>query len=271
VGDLNFRNVQHRCAGVDMSLDRPTVDLADVTWFEPYALMYLGMFLRHHNRNGKFFEVVPPTQAQARGYLDKQNFGDRFGFNPGPDLDPPALRFLGGTSFNDIVDLENRADMAEEVGERLLELLRRNPVRVHTQQVAEAVSELVDNFAQHAQEGLAAMMVQYYPNKGEVRIAVGDCGIGIKQSLLGSGRYPEMANLTHKRAIVEAFKLRVTRKHEGGMGFEFVREIVENNDGELFLSSFDGCVYVKHGRMYYIDAPYDLPGVQVELRFPERR
>ncbi len=101
---------------------------------------------------------------------------------------------------------------------------------------------------------------------------MGDCGVGIKQSLVDSGRHPHLADVTHKEAIVEAFKVNLTCKPEGGVGFEFVRDIVERNRAEMFISSWDGAVYVNnHGTMYSLDVPHSLAGVQVELCFPERR
>ncbi len=160
MGDLNYRNVQHRCARVDLSQDEPVIDLHDVTWFDPYALIYLGMFLRYHNRQGRFFKLLQPRAPQAKTYLTRQNFWERFRFTPDPKLHTGRLRFFTGTSFNDIVDLVNRPDMVEEVQDRLLALLRQNMVGVSTTEVAEAVAELVDNFVQHSEEGLAAMMVQ---------------------------------------------------------------------------------------------------------------
>ncbi len=272
MADLNYRNVQNLCARIDMNGPRPTIDLSWVTWFEPYALLYLGMFLRHHNRDDRFFDVVYPTKAEARDYLTSQNFWERFRFTPNPVTDRSLLRFTSSTSFNDIIDLQNRPTQADEVGDRLREILRRNGVGVNTEEVTVAVSELVQNFVEHADEGLAAMMAQYYPHHKNVRIAIGDCGVGIRGSLLRSGQYPGLANVSHKEAIVEALQPKVTSKAEGGMGFCVVADIVKDQRAQMFLSSNDGCVYLdEHGRLYMLDVPYDLPGVQAELCFPERR
>lgn len=254
-----------------MSAERPIIDLSTVTWLEPYALIYLGMFLRHHNRQGQGFKLLQP-RSNVKDYLTKQNFWNRFRFSPDPTTDRALLRFLTSTSFNDIIDLVDRPSQAEEIYHRFQDLLQTNYVKVDTTAVAEAVVELVDNFVQHANVGLAAMMVQYYPKKHELGVAIGDCGIGIRQSLFDSGRYPEIAHMSHALAITKAFEPMVTAKHEGGMGFETVRDIVVTQRASMFLSSNDGAVYIDNrGKMYYMDVPYDLPGVQLELRFPERR
>ena len=269
--DLTFRNVHNFCARIDLSEDRPTVDLSAVTWLEPYAIIYLGMLLRHHNRLGRFFKLIYPSKPGTKDYLTRQNFWERFQFTPDPKNDRRLLHSMPNTSFKDIIDLEDKPDQAEEVSFRLWEIMQNSAVAIDPRDVTEAAAELVDNFVQHAEQGLAAMMVQYYPNYHCLRLAVGDCGIGIRQSLTNSGRYPEIAAMSHQEAIAEAFKDEVTRKEVGGMGFGSVQNIVCKQSAELFISSFDGCVYIDNrGKMYYRDTPHELPGVQVEICFPER-
>ncbi len=40
--NLTFWNVDRLLAGVDLQADSPTIDLSEVTFFEPFALVYLG-------------------------------------------------------------------------------------------------------------------------------------------------------------------------------------------------------------------------------------
>lgn len=269
--DLNFQNVQRFCSEIDTAAERPLIDLSAVTWFEPYALIYLGMFLRYHNKRGKYFNMASPNNAKAVQYLTKQNFWGRFNFTPDPATDRSLLNLWSNTSFNDIIDLENTASQAEDMGIKLQSIIRARGINVDTEEVRVAVTELVQNFVEHAEEGLAVMMTQYYHTKHMLSIAVGDCGIGIRESLLKSG-HPTIGDLAHKDAIVEAFQPKVTSKAEGGMGFDVVRSIAQDQHASLFLSSSDGCLYLdNHGKLYKEDVPYNLPGVQVELCFPERR
>lgn len=270
MADLNFRNVQALCNRVDISALNPVLDLSNVTWFEPYALVYLGMFLRHYNKQGIFFQVTYPKNNKAREYLTRQNFWERFNFAPDPAIHRDRLRFDFSTSFDDIIDLQKGPYEAENVAYKFREVLQRNNVKVRTDEVSVAVAELVENFVEHAEEGLAAIMMQYYPKHRKVKIAVGDCGIGIKGSLLKKEQNSYIMAMTHKEAIAEAFKPEVTSKHEGGVGLYYVAEIVKEQHGELFLSSNNGSVYLCKGSMYMMDVPYDLAGVQAELCFPER-
>jgi hypothetical protein len=257
------------CSRVDILQEKPTIDLSPYTFIEPYALIYLGMFLRHYNLQRTYFTVIHPISSAANDYLARQNFWKRFNFNPDPDNSD--LRFYPQTSLNDIIDLVDRIGEADNVSQKVESVLQANTVKVNIGEITVAVAELVQNFVEHADQGLAAMMVQYYPNKKNLRLAIGDCGIGIKESLYRSGAYPELAHMTHKEAIVKAFAMKVTSKTEGGMGLDCVYDITKKLGAELFLSSGNGCVYVdNHGKLYMMDAPYNLTGVQVEMCFPER-
>src|SRR5467141_310125 len=104
--NLNFDNVDVVCSQVDLSGNNPTIDLSTVNFIEPFALIYLGMFLRHFNANGRSITVSLPTDSRPREYLVRQNFFGRFNFNPAT-IDPSLLRrFTGATSLNDVVDIE---------------------------------------------------------------------------------------------------------------------------------------------------------------------
>jgi hypothetical protein len=184
---LTFYNVDHLCAGVDFSKTRPVVNLAEVTFVEPFALVYLGMFLRYHNTQGRGFNVAQPRNPTVLEYLARQNFWQRFNFNPDTVAAMGLLRHMTSTSLNDIVDIERRDGIAEEISAAVLEVLCPGPiprVPVNVGAVAEIVSELVHNFALHAEGPLAAFMLQHYPKARRLDLAIGDCGIGIRASLV---------------------------------------------------------------------------------------
>lgn len=266
--DLNFRNVQRLCAGVDLSVERPTIDLTGITWIEPYAIVYLGMFLRYHNSLGKYFTLNVPD-AKASQYLNKQNFWNRFNFNLDAQLDRQLLR--QNTSFNDIIDLERDRFLVENLAERLFELLEGRAVNLAIEDSVIAITDLADNFVQHSGVVLGAMMVQYYPTNKVMRVALGDCGNGIKGTLARSGKYPEVVDMSHADAIAFAFRPMITCKNEGGTGLCDVLDTMTRHSGTLFLTSQDGGFFLdRDGKIYSGKAAFALPGVQVELTFFER-
>ena len=265
--NLTLVNVDQFCSEVDLEQTRPIVDLRSVTFVEPFALIYLGMFLRYHNRQGKGFIIGPPRSSRVRSYLATQRFGERFNIAANP-AEASLMPFNNQTSFNEVVDIQRSLYVAEDIGQRVYKLLRNNRVRVDAPQVEQWISELVDNFSQHSGEDLAACAVQWYPNDRRLDFAIGDCGIGIRSSLAKNYRYRDLITKDHAEAAVKALEPGVGRKSEGGMGLTEVSEEVASSGGSLFLSTGDGWVQVTSDEVRSGNQLYDLPGVQVELTVP---
>lgn len=265
--ELSFYNVDKFCAAVDLASETPVIDLSLVTFFKPFALIYLGMFLRFHNSKGKAFAVKGPKDQPAHSYLTMQNFWARFNFNPDVINAKNLYRFTNRTSLNDIADIEKRDRIAEDITREVLFVLHANAVP-RANIIAELVSELVDNFACHSQRTLAAITMQYYPNMHRTVFVVGDCGIGIRESLSSNPKHSHLAHCDHHQAMLEAFEPLVSRKPEGGTGLTMVRDSVIDYDGYLILTSGDEYVKIDRNRTEYGSMAYDLPGVQIELSFP---
>ena len=266
---LDFSNVDRFCNGIDLTQPRPTIDMRNVTFVRPFALIYLGMFLRYHNRRNQYFDVVRPRSGSVDKYLSEQQFWERFNIvlEPGGEY---IRRFSSATSFNDIIDLENDQYVAEDIADRVFGLISRQ-VRVNARRVEECIVELVDNFSQHSEEDLAACAVQWYPNMELLTFAIGDCGIGIRSSLATSERFRGVLQMEHREAAIKALEPGVGRKHEGGMGLSDVLETVRELDGYLFLSTGDGWVRARRNDVRFGTQEYNLSGVQIELSIPTGR
>jgi hypothetical protein len=266
---LNWTNVDTLCAGVRFGTGVATLDLSDVTSLEPFALIYLGMVLRFHCSQGRELQVVMPQSQEVRRYLSAQNFWERFNVDPRAASASGLRRLTNETSLSDIVDIEKRPGVAEEITEAVLRMLRGNGVRVNTRIVAELIGELVDNFAQHSEGQLAGFMAQCYRNPGRLVVAIGDCGIGIRQSLSSIQRFRSLSASPHWEVAAQAFEPLVTRKAEGGTGLTDVRDAIIEAGGHLVLSTGNGYVQVYQGVTRAGQMQYDLPGVQIELTFYE--
>ena len=267
---LTLRTIDGLCSEVDFSVLRPTLDLSDVSFVEPGAIVYLGMFLRHYNSLGRFFKIISPRSESVTSYLNSQRFWERYNISgSGPAMDS-RRRHGHFTSLRDVIDIEKDLWIADSVGSMVADILRENSVKVDVDIVTEMVIELVDNFNRHSGEQSAACAMQLYPTLGRLHFAVGDCGIGIRRSLAGNPLYANLANAPHREAAAKALEDGVTGSHEGGMGFGTVREDVLELGGAMKLCSGDGWVriaadqeHVQSGTMRY-----DLPGVQVEVVVP---
>jgi len=269
--NLHFWNVHKCCAKVDLTSTEPTVDLSEVTFFSPFAVVYLGMFLRYFSGRGIGLHLVPPNARDARNYLARQNFWERFNFDENTIREERLRRLTTSTSLNDIVDIEKHDFIADEIGDELLRVLTNCDCQLPANKVALIVSELVDNFAQHSGKTLAAFTFQYYPRKENLLIAIADCGVGIRKSLSSNPKYASLANKAHYVAVLEAFKAGVSRKAEGGTGFTDILEGVSDLGGQLRLATGNEYVIVRKGKVSVGDMTCDLPGVQIEIFLPERR
>ena len=269
--NLSYTNIDVFCRGVDLTQQQPTIDMTPVTFVEPFALIYLGMFLRHHNRQGRYFKIMPPVSAPVNSDIESQNFLARFNIRTPPTNSTATTvvrRFNPETSFNDIIDIENVAYVAEDIGYKVRDLLRSEKIQVDTLRVEEWISELVDNFSQHSEEELAACAVQWSPNRGHLHFAIGDCGIGIRKSLSKKSEFSSLQHRDHREAAKKSLEPGVGRKIEGGMGLTDVSQNVADIGGSLFLATGDGWVEVRGNRTRTGSQEYDLPGVQINLSVP---
>lgn len=260
------------CASVDLGSPRPRIDLSDVSFVEPFGLIYLGMFIRHFNGLGQFFEIVTPRSRQVREYLDTQRFWERYNIPTAVTGSRSFPRLASFTSLRDVIDIENNHYIADNVGDMVHEILTRHSVRVNVGLVTEIVVELVDNFSRHSGQQLAACAIQLYPNLKKLHFAIGDCGVGIRDSLSKSPHYRHLSTAPHHQAAVKALEEGVTGGIEGGTGFGTVREHLVELGGHMFLCTGDGWISigadqdnVKSGQM-----AYDLTGVQIEVKISVR-
>lgn len=132
------------------------------------------------------------------------------------------------------------------------------------------MAELADNFAQHSKKTVAALTLQLYPKLGMLRVAIGDCGIGIRQSLAMNPQHSWVAKERHHVAVLEAFKTGVSRKLEGGVGFTDILNGLDDLGGYLRLATGNEYVLVRKGKAKVGDMKFNLPGVQIELHLPIR-
>lgn len=256
---LSFINIDHFCHSVDLSEPRPVIDLGSFTGIEPFALIYLGLFILHHNSRGLFFTVQVPASSEVQQYLDSQNFWRKC--NIRPYIDPPAQIELWPTSFGDIVFLPQRRDTPEEIGRWVYDLVKRVPTSADV--IVEIVEELVDNFVRHAETPTAACVFQVYDDR--IEFAIGDRGIGIRKSLAQNANYRPIAS--HRQAIDLAFQYQVGRG-EGGMGLPTVAEHIAELEGHLFLSTGNAWATLSEDGLTGGKQDYNLPGVQIEVAIP---
>ena len=271
--NLDFYNVGKFCTQIRLRKSGCKIDLSPITFISPFALVYLGMYLRHHNSLGYRFRVQPPEATTVRDYLARQQFWERFNFSPETIAEERLRRLTTSTSLNDIVDIENVHYVGDDIGQKVRGVLISSGCYVSPDRVSLMVSELVDNFAQHSGKKLAALALQYYPRLGALRISIADCGIGIRASLSENPKHRWLENEPHHISALEALKLGVSRKPrgQGGVGFLDVLDGIDELGGLLRLATGDEYITIRKKQPTWGQMHYDLPGVQIELSFPAGR
>jgi len=263
---LNTTNVDQFCASIDLSQERPLIDLSQVTWIDTYALIYLGLYIRHFNSNGTTFGWRCPTRRSVRNYLARQQFYKHFNFDPKFVQDEHLICTPSSTCWNDIKEITNERYIAEYIADEVRDLLFTNGVRTFVNDISEIAAEVVQNFAEHSTQERAVVTIQWFPRLKWLTLAVGDCGIGVKTAL--SSKYPKVAKMPDLYAIVEAFKPGITSKYEGGTGLTNIEQTVIQVSGSLFFSSNGGYLKVAKGKRFIGDMTFNYPGVQIAIGFP---
>ena len=267
--NLTYHTVDTFCQEVDLGAAKPTIDMGNISFIEPFALIYLSLFIRSLNEAGILLRGRHPKSQRVKKYLEAQNFWTHNRFMHRPQFPTTNL-----TSFNSIVEISPERYIGESIGDDVLRVLESNPPRAYRNGpylVAELVSELVDNFAQHSESESAYCALQLYPQVKRLDFAIGDNGIGIRQSLSQNPLFQGILAQPHSQAALKALERNVTRRHEGGMGLTEVHEtVVQELGGQIFLSTGDGWVYSKKGddEVSFGTQAYNLSGVQVEISIP---
>jgi hypothetical protein len=111
--------------------------------------------------------------------------------------------------------------------------------------VCYSVTELANNARQHS-KGTGFCLAQRYPNSGNVRLSIGDTGIGIKESLIDSP-YCKDSDVA---AIEEALKVNVSGRAykfvsdspNAGVGLSLLTEVTRRAKGSFAIISGTGYV-----------------------------
>ena len=266
---LDFRTVNRFCAELNLNTEKPVIDLRHINFVETFGLVYLCMFIRHHNRYGKFFDIHPPSESKVDNYLTDQRFWEWIG----PQSNRQETRLVSPfpNAFNRMINLESDPFVADEIGDWLLKHLSDDPsFIVDVYLVSEMATELVDNFQQHAEVPVAVCCFQKYPTLKRLVFAIGDLGIGIRKSLSINSSFQYLMDQDHESAALRAFDDNVTRRQEGGTGLGTVRRDVLELGGQMFLAT--GNAWVRLGaKLDGFDSgllDMELPGVQIEVSIP---
>ena len=172
---LSWQTIDRYCGQIDLTQLKPVIDLSEISFVEPFGLIYLGLFIRYYNAAGKFFNVKLPKDAKVRAYLARQQFYKHFDFNRDFVEQESAIRSISSTCWNDMKEIEKVDYLAEDIADEVKDLLIDNHVNAPVSEICEITAELVANFVEHSNQQRAVITIQWFPNMNWLSLAIGDC------------------------------------------------------------------------------------------------
>jgi hypothetical protein len=233
-----------------------TLNFEEVDWAAPFGLTAISVVLEKCLNQGKDIYFSPPKNALFKSYLERIGF--RYHFLKGEEVEHKKTS----------VELKRLWGIDPGCSEALVKLISTNfplsddaeyEMRIH-------INELMTNSFDHSKTKFGVYVcAQWYPAKKNLRISFADGGIGIFQSLRGSGKFPEVKN------DIEAIRLAIkpgitTRKKQlGGLGLDYIKKYVRSNDGTLTIASGRGKVNFYKNKIENKYEPIGFEGTIVDI------
>jgi hypothetical protein len=240
----------HRRPGLDASrldgvlsldLDRGVagIDLAQESFVDAYALVGLACFIASAARDGLPVRLVLPEDPDVRSWLSRMHLGaviDAFG----AWVEGALPRVPERDRRDTLIELERFDDAhgSDRLASFVWERLEGGADGEVVNQLFEATGELGLNVVEHAGSPAGGFVAaqRYKAGMPEERIivAVGDVGVGIRESLR-----PRYGDMTDGEAIRRAIQWHVSRiPDEGrGQGLPGVVDGVRGLDGVVWIRS----------------------------------
>ena len=259
----------HRRPGLDASrldgvlsldLDRGVagIDLAQESFVDAYALVGLACFIASAARDGLPVRLVLPEDPDVRSWLSRMHLGaviDAFG----AWVEGALPRVPERDRRDTLIELERFDDAhgSDRLASFVWERLEGGADGEVVNQLFEATGELGLNVVEHAGSPAGGFVAaqRYKAGMPEERIivAVGDVGVGIRESLR-----PRYGDMTEGEAIRRAIQWHVSRIPDEGRG-QGLPGVVDGVRG------LDGVVWIRSGAVSRYDCrcPVALPAGQV--------
>jgi anti-sigma regulatory factor (Ser/Thr protein kinase) len=232
------------------------LDLSLCGFLGPIAVTTL-CGLRHWGENAGFpVTLSAPRHSVLRAYCEYSGLLNEFEQGP-----------LPGAIEQITTSLVRHFETPPIQGlQEIVELVRQdvNLARGDENNLKLALSELTQNVIDHAGSKIGGFMsARAYKNVREVRLAVADFGVGVRQSL---------SRTTVVRSDIEAIRQALAAEVSGksltrnmGMGLTLLREIVERNGGDLLLASKRG-IMVQRNKARFDTLKTAFPGTLAFVR-----
>jgi hypothetical protein len=229
------------------------LDFQNVRFLIPGAIVALITKVRHWTGTGVRVRMRNHLTCPGTRYLQRMDFFNQCGIG----IDEGFRRHAPGNRFVEVKQIAHGADrnvtdlsadiagcfFPEEDDDEAWERGEAGACGY----VEFAISELGNNLLQHS-KAVGYLSAQYYPTADLVRIAIADCGIGIRKSFANSPFASEAGS--DREAVLLALKPRVSSKEHlevikgtavnRGVGLTFLRELAASAKGSFLVLSGNG-------------------------------
>jgi hypothetical protein len=258
---------------LSLDLDRgaASLDLARIAFVDAYALTGLACFVASADRDGLPVRVVLPVEPDVRSWLSRMHFGDvleAFDVHVVGDLP----RVVERDRRDALIELQRFKDThgSDRLASFVWERLQGGADGEVVNQLFEATGELGANVVEHAGSPSGGFVTAQRYKAGtpdeRIIVAVGDVGIGIRESLR-----PRYGDMTDDVAIRRAVQWNVSRvPDEGrGQGLPGIVDGVRGLGGTVWIRSGVALRTIARGRQTTVGVSR-LQGTIVGARLPCR-
>ena len=206
------------------------IDLSRCSFFQPIHMVLLACLIEEvYQKEETVVQFEPPKNRTALQYLENVRFFEYWneGFNrkkyTKTKIDTSLCLWQIAQDMIDSYAIEARNHASNNW------LSDRDTSPIHL-----TMTELFNNVIDHSNcNEKAYSHIQYYPNICELRICVGDFGIGLAQKII---EYFEDENLEERSAVIRAFDKGFSTKstpQNRGLGLDNIMTFANNFNGKI--------------------------------------
>ncbi len=243
------------------------VDLGDVRFVDPYALLLLYLLVLEREEQGRPLRIRWPQASAIRQWIRDM------GMPMSPFATPITASLGEGSALQPITEIVNEQEIGRVVDGFHTRLAIRYPLTESSRRALVAVMiELFQNIPHHSNatglssdpHGIAAMQ----DDEESIFLAVADKGIGLARSL---GLREGYEGLSDAGALDVVFHQGASRFDDPGRGGELRRiaELIRSWHGSFVLRTGSAMYYFDPSGGNVADVPC-FPGVQLGLRIPRQ-
>lgn len=221
-----------------------TLDFGHIIYFIPGAIVATLAVVKHWLAENRTVSFSNHRTNPVCSYLQRIDFFKQVGL----ELPESGERRDAAGRFVPIEEIGENAGKPEEIASKMAECvapggyLGNEPFQL----VQYAGGEIVTNCKQHAR-GAGFVSAQYVQGKDFARLAIADCGRGIRRSFEETNSPHFRAGMTDAEAIETALRPRVSStthlphaygaSPNKGVGLSMIRELMQESLGHMLLIS----------------------------------